>query len=258
MSFVTVVPDFVGQAAGQLENVGSALNAASAAAAAPTTGLLAAAGDEVSAAIASLFSSHAQEFQAVNAQAAAFQSQFTNLLNAGAGSYLSTEVTNAGAAAASGDIFPSFSGNFLSLLTGANAQQLELPLDVAGPVVVAARALEPSGIAFVNAVRAGDSAAAMTVLGNAGPIAGNAFVYGQDTVSIPLPGSISGLQAITLDIPFGGLLAPLQQITLTVATPGNPPIIFPLGLEVGGLVTNLQANGPEVLLALLLLGGAFL
>lgn len=254
MSFVTVVPELVGHAAGQLENIGSALSAASSAAAAPTTSVVAAAADEVSAAIASLFSSHAQEFQAINAQAAAFHAEFTNLLNAGASSYLAAELANVGAAAASGDIFQSFSGDFLSLLTGANAQQLELPLDLAGPVIVAARALEPTGIAFANALRAGDSAAAMTALGNAGPIAGNAFVYGQDTISIPLPGSIPGVQTVSLDIPFGGLLAPLQQITVTVATPTNPPIVVHTGLEVGGFITNLQANGPEVLLALLLLG----
>ena len=129
MSFVTVVPEHVGHAAGQLENIGSALTAANAAAA-PTTGVVAAAGDEVSAAVASLFSSHAQEFQTLNARAAAFQTEFTNLLNAGAGSYTSAEITNA--AATSGGIAQSLGGRgILSLLTGASAQQLEIPLDAA-------------------------------------------------------------------------------------------------------------------------------
>ena len=61
----------------------------------PTTTVVAAAEDEVSAAIASLFSGHAQEYQALSAQAAAFHSQFVQTLNAAAGAYAAAEATNA-------------------------------------------------------------------------------------------------------------------------------------------------------------------
>jgi hypothetical protein len=94
MSFVTVVPEIVGQAAGQLENIRSALGAANAAAAAPTTRLLAAGADEVSAAVASLFSGHGQAFQALNTQAAAFHAQFVQALSAAGGSYTAGEAAN--------------------------------------------------------------------------------------------------------------------------------------------------------------------
>src|ERR1700758_2513143 len=94
MSSVTVVPEFVGQAAGQLETIGSTITSANAAAAAPTTGVLAPAVDEVSAAITAVLGSHAQEFQAVSAQAARFHDQFVSLLNDGAASYVSTELAN--------------------------------------------------------------------------------------------------------------------------------------------------------------------
>jgi hypothetical protein len=109
MSLVTVVPDFVGQAAGQLENIGSALTEATAAASAPTTEVLAPGADEVSAAITALLGSHAQQFQALSAQAATFHNQFVDLLNAGAGAYVGTEHANAatvtgGAAASSSPI----------------------------------------------------------------------------------------------------------------------------------------------------------
>jgi len=57
---------------------------------------VAAAGDEVSAAVASLFSGHGQAFQALGAQAAAFHDQFVQALNAGAGAYASTEAASAG------------------------------------------------------------------------------------------------------------------------------------------------------------------
>jgi hypothetical protein len=94
LPFVTVVPDIASQAAGQLESVGSALNAAHAAAAAPTAKIAAAAEDEVSAAIAALMNTSAEEYQALSAQAATFHSQFVGLLNAGAGGYASTEAVN--------------------------------------------------------------------------------------------------------------------------------------------------------------------
>ncbi len=93
-SFVVAVPEALATASQDLTGIGSAIRAANAAAAAPTTGVLAAAGDEVSAAIASLFSGNAQQYQALSAQAAAFHSQFVQTLNAGAAAYESTEAAN--------------------------------------------------------------------------------------------------------------------------------------------------------------------
>jgi PE family len=253
MSFVSVVPDIVTQAAGELDRLGSTLSAANAAAAASTTGVAAPAADEVSAAIATLLGRHAQEFQALSAQAATFHSQFANLLNAGAGSYISTEIANTQAAAASSGIAQSIGlGSIFSGLDSVESQYVDLPLDAAGPVITATAALGQSGTAFVNAVQAGNPGAAMAALANAAPSAGSAFLYGQNTVSISVPSSISGT-AVALNIPFGGVLAPIQPITVTVATPGNPPITLPFPEQVGGIIPNVQANGPSVLIALLLL-----
>src|ERR1700757_3583320 len=97
MSFVIAGPQFLASAATDLSNIGSTLRGATASAAPPTTGVLAAAEDEVSAAVASLFSGHAKEFQALSAQAAAFHEQFVQTLTAGAGSYVSAEAANAAA-----------------------------------------------------------------------------------------------------------------------------------------------------------------
>jgi len=83
-------------AASDLSGIGSSLSAGHAVAAVPTTAVVAAAGDEVSAAVASLFSGHGQAFQALGAQAAAFHDQFVQALNAGAGAYASTEAASAG------------------------------------------------------------------------------------------------------------------------------------------------------------------
>jgi triacylglycerol lipase len=100
MSSVTVVPEFVAQAAGNLRNIGSAITSANEAAAGPTTGVLAPAADEVSEAIAALMGTHSQEFQAVSAQAATFHRQFVSLLKAGAMAYASAEAANVAAFAA--------------------------------------------------------------------------------------------------------------------------------------------------------------
>ncbi|OBK27622.1 hypothetical protein A5634_22410 [Mycobacterium asiaticum] len=91
MSFLAVAPDWVTAAAADLESIGSALNAANAAAALPTTGIATAAADEVSTAVAALFSGFGREYQALNTQLSAFQQQFQLLLGSAAGSYATAE-----------------------------------------------------------------------------------------------------------------------------------------------------------------------
>ncbi len=95
MSFVIAVPEALLSAASDMAGIGSVLSAANAAAAGPTTALLAAAEDEVSAAIAAVFGSHAQEYQALSARAAAFHQQFVQAVTSGARLYASAEATNA-------------------------------------------------------------------------------------------------------------------------------------------------------------------
>jgi hypothetical protein len=97
MSFVVAVPEVLGTAATDLAKINSTLSTANAAAATQTTGVLAAAEDEVSAAIAELLSGHGQAYQALSAQAAAFHDQFVQALTAGAGSYASAEAANVAA-----------------------------------------------------------------------------------------------------------------------------------------------------------------
>jgi PE family len=95
MSFVIAAPDLVIAAASDLASIGSAINAANAAAVATTTSVVAAAADEVSTQLAALFGAHARSYQALSAQAAAFHDQFVRALNAGAGTYAGTEAANA-------------------------------------------------------------------------------------------------------------------------------------------------------------------
>jgi PE family len=98
MSFVSTQPEDLTATAGNLQGIGSAMTAQNAAAAAPTTGVIPAAADEVSALTAAQFAMHAQMYQAVSAQAAAIHDMFVTTLGDSAGSYAATEATNAVAA----------------------------------------------------------------------------------------------------------------------------------------------------------------
>jgi hypothetical protein len=98
MSFVTTQPELLAAAANQLQGVGTTIAAQNAAASTPTTGVIPAAADEVSALTAAQFASHAQMYQTVSAQAAAMHEMFVRVLSASAGSYATTEAANAAAA----------------------------------------------------------------------------------------------------------------------------------------------------------------
>ncbi|MEZ0365316.1 PE family protein [Mycobacterium sp. pUA109] len=98
MSFVTTQPEALTSAASTLQGIGSALAAQNAASAAPTTGVVPAAADEVSALTAAQFAAHASLYQQVSAQASAIHEMFVNTLGMSAGSYAATEAANAAAA----------------------------------------------------------------------------------------------------------------------------------------------------------------
>jgi PE family len=98
MSFVTTQPEMLTAAANQLQGIGTAIAAQNAAAAAPTTGVVPAAADEVSALTATQFGAHAAMYQAVSAQAAAVHDMFVHILGVSAGSYAATEAANTMAA----------------------------------------------------------------------------------------------------------------------------------------------------------------
>jgi hypothetical protein len=98
MSFVTTQPEALTAAATNLAGVGATMSAQNAAAAPPTTGVLPAAADEVSALTATQFAVHAQMYQAISAQAEAIHQLFVGALQTSATSYAATEAANAIAA----------------------------------------------------------------------------------------------------------------------------------------------------------------
>jgi hypothetical protein len=102
MSFLTTQPEALTAAAGDLRGIGAAMAAQNAAAATPTTGMVPAAADEVSALQATQFAAYGTLYQQVSAQAAAIHEMFVNTLSASAGSYGATEAANSTATGSSG------------------------------------------------------------------------------------------------------------------------------------------------------------
>src|SRR5271163_2590372 len=91
MTSLITQPQLLAAAAGNVADINSAIGAAKSAAAGPTTGLVAAAGDEVSAMSATLFGAYGQEYQALLQQAAAFHEQFVAALSSAGNAYAESE-----------------------------------------------------------------------------------------------------------------------------------------------------------------------
>ena len=94
MSFLTTVPAALMAASDDLAGVDSVMAAQNAAVAGPTTGVMPAAADVVSALIATQFAAHAQMYQAVGAMAAEVHHLLVRTLAVDAGSYAGTEAAN--------------------------------------------------------------------------------------------------------------------------------------------------------------------
>jgi PE family len=98
LSFVNAYPEALAAAAGNLQSIGAALNVGTDTAAGPTTGVVPAAADEVSALTAAQFAAHGARFQELSARAARIQAALAATLAISAGSYAATEAANAASA----------------------------------------------------------------------------------------------------------------------------------------------------------------
>jgi hypothetical protein len=199
VSLLIVAPELLESAAAKVQSIGSALDAAHAAAAVPTTGIAAAGADEVSAAVTALFAGYGQEFQALSAQASAFHQQFVQTLSAGAGSYLAAEAANASplqtvaAASPLSPLLQTVQGELLNLINAPTEFLFGRPLIPTGPAVT----LNGSSTGKVP----------LTIVGGTEPLV-NASVGNGSPVPLLVDTGSTGLV-----IPFqnaGGLLGVLQ------------------------------------------------
>ncbi|OBI54829.1 PE family protein [Mycobacterium sp. E787] len=93
MSFIIVAPETLASVSSDLASIGSRISEATAAVVGPTTHLTAAAADEVSAAVATLFGSHGQTYQALSARASTFHREFVQALAVSGSSYAAAAPT---------------------------------------------------------------------------------------------------------------------------------------------------------------------
>ena len=94
-SFLIAAPEALASASADLSGIGEAIRAATSAAAPSTTSVVAAAEDEISAAVSKLFGGYGQEFQALSAQSGLFHAQFVQSLASGGTAYAAAEAGGA-------------------------------------------------------------------------------------------------------------------------------------------------------------------
>ena len=125
MSSLITQTEMISTAAADVGEINSTIGAAKAAAAGPTTGVVAAAADEVSAAVAKLFGSYAQDYQALLKQASVFHEEFAAALASAGHAYSAAEAANvaaiSGALGRVGSPIQSFLGGAASLTAAPQA-----------------------------------------------------------------------------------------------------------------------------------------
>lgn len=215
MSFVIAAPEVMAAAATDLANIGSSISAASAAAAGPTMGILAAGADEVSVAISALFGSHAQGYQTLSAQLAAYHNQFVRALNAGAGSYASAEAANV-------------QQTLLNAINAPTQTLLGRPLIGNGADGGPGQNGGPGGLLYGNG---GNGGAGDTANPNGGN-GGSAGLIGGHNGNIGLNGATGGIGSTTLT----NATVPLQLVNTT------EPVVF-ISLNGGQMVPVLLDTG---------------
>ena len=133
MTTLLTEPQLVETAAANVAEIRSAIGAAKAAAAGPTTGVAAAAADEVSAATAQLFGTYAKDYHAVLARAAAFHEEFAAALASAGNTYAAAEAANASAISGaaptltSAVVQPPLQGTTIGLIMGGSGLPIPPP-----------------------------------------------------------------------------------------------------------------------------------
>jgi|GEM_PF-1364653 len=197
MSYVNAAPEYVAAAATDLANIGSTISSANSAAIGPTSGVLAAGADEVSATVAALFDAHAQAYQALSAQAAYFHEQFVQLLNGGATQYALAEAANASP-------LQTIEQGVLSVADAPSGQTVSAAQSVIGSA------------ASVGSVASSLPATVAGVAGGSAPAAPAGFLA---TAASPAPVLPAGLTASSTPMAAAPAAASAPAAALQAATP---------------------------------------
>ncbi|OBK45883.1 PE family protein [Mycobacterium sp. 1081908.1] len=227
MSFLFATPEALAAAASDLAGIGSTINSASAAAAAPTSAVAASAADAVSAQVATFLSEHGLGYQQFSAQIAQFHEQFVQSLSSGANAFAAAESSAAqnlaGAVNAPAAALP---GAAESLASAVNAPAATLLGGGGGGVAGVIGGAMSNAVNRVESVVAGANFLGGAGLGGGGGagmvggglagavsevesvVAGPGFLGGAGLLGSGFPGGLSALasEAGTL-LPTGGIRA---------------------------------------------------
>ncbi|WP_301336735.1 PE family protein, partial [Mycobacterium asiaticum] len=173
---VWVVPEAVVVAAADVERIGVVVRAVNAAAVVSTSRVAVAAGDEVSAAVAALFSGHGQAYQQCSAVAEAFEARWAQAVQGAGQAYAGAEAANVG-------WLQSFEQRVLGVLNAHTEARLGRPLVGDG---AAGSAGSPNGgaggILYGNG-GAGYSQTAAGVAGSGSSVGANAGASGNASLA---------------------------------------------------------------------------
>jgi len=220
MTSLITQPQLLTTAAADASAISSAISEAKAAAAGPTTSLVAAAEDEVSAITARLFGAYGQEYQALLQQAAAFHDQFVATLAAAGNTYAQAEAEAASA---------------LGLTGGAAANPVFGAVTrAADPAVNAILIMAPSGIStplltYMNSV------ASRYLTGFTGPLQAVSTSEGLYP--------ISGVKDLTLDISLARGVTQLDNAINLAIHPGAGSVAV-FGYSQSAIIASLEAETP--------------
>lgn len=228
MAHLLTLPEVMAAAAGDVAEIRSAISSAGASAAGATTGMAAAAEDEVSAMTAALFGSYGRDFQSLLHQAGAFHERFAQLMAEAGNAYSQTESE---AQAALG-----------ALPTPAGAQ---------------ATGAVGTGALSTTAARAEDQAVnAILIMSSSGfPTPGSAYL--QNVFSRYLSNFISatgltpvstpeglypftGVKDLTLDISLARGVTQLNNAIMQAISPGGTGSIAVLGYSQSAVIASLE------------------
>jgi hypothetical protein len=251
MSFVLAEPEIMAAVAANIQGIGSAVNEASAAAAAPTSGLLAAAGDEVSAAIANLFGAHGQEFQAVISQAQAFQSQFQHSLAGAANAYANAEVAiatglqgllgvpAAQAAAPAAVMLPPFPANKVQLIFGGTGVPIPTPKLIEGALDLYIRPLVANPLGVVTPEQLYPLTGVRSLYFNQSVNEGLQIM--NDAIFAQVPNHASTNSVTVFGVSQSAVMASLEMRALAAMDPSVAPLASQLNFVLTG--NEMNPNG---------------
>jgi hypothetical protein len=243
MSFLTALPEELQAVATQLAAITTSLTAQNAGAAAPTTTIIPAAADPVSAQQAAIFAAYGTLYQQIAAEAQTIQEQYASTLGLSSSTYSSTETANASQALLSSsggnplDIIQfllggtgnystglggpfSLSGNTANLFNIGGGNYASAASDLLG---LAGGGLLPGATGDAAAAGAADAVSVTAPAGGMGAMGAMGVMPAGGMGGATMVGKLSVPPTWAGAVPVAPAVTPIQTVGLTTAAPNAGP-----------------------------------